>query len=882
MSVDDACRLVAGAQRCVLLVGSGVSARLELQADPEPRAASSDLQRAIAELRAGTGSGGSGVAALAARLAAAQRLVRVYTDDVRPLAAAPSEQQAGVDARTVCIHGRIDEFACRACAATGRMTQAALDAAGSGAEVACGACQACGPLATGPEDAAAAFVPSIHRAQCSERAALAMARADAAARIDLLLVLGAPAAGSEAWGGLLHALAASAARTIAVGETALDGVETIAMDAGAFAQYLLNADGGDGGSHGGLQGPQGLQDHQSQNHQPRPGGRRAKGRGRDKTSLTHLLGFRLPARVPPPPGLGRPRRRAAEGPVSERQAEASRKAFINANFRFVLRARHWSSFMAVGERPDMQLRAEWIERVLMPVAGGDSVTCPICLSCPTAARITKCGHVFCLPCIMRHQSYGAERCPVCWCAISADALLPVHPWAVRYDIGAGGSAGPAGLAAGAPIAMRLMKRQRGTTTCLPRRSSPACAASAAAAATATRFPWTFTEGALPFARVMLAASAYSAAEYERELHELRRARDAEDAGSEPRLFIEAALASVEDALQSARAPGPAEARLEAQALAAQAEAESGSPAEPAASGSDGASDNRSDSSSSSSGDDDDDDFIYFYQADDGQHVYMHPLHVRILAHDRGGYAELPDAVELRVRHAVESVVTDEVRRRMRFLGHLSLRCEVVIVEPELKHAVSRETLDAFRPQLAHHDRQHAARARAAALDEARAEAMAAAAQAAAAQAAADADAEMLAYSSAAASGAEAAASDFPALGDAAPPTPSPGSARAQPPRTTITTAAAGALWPRHPPPQANGAYSGLWDEFERAAAATTTAAPADEYDAPDHYEDQYDDLDDIAVATKDAPTHSAGGRKRHGRKKEVKLVLAGSNMRRSR
>jgi len=55
--------------------------------------------------------------------------------------------------------------------------------------------------------------------------------------------------------------------------------------------------------------------------------------------------------------------------------------------------------------------------------------CPICLDTPCAARITKCGHIYCWPCILHyleldHRSW--RKCPICHEAIHKSDLK-------RYD-----------------------------------------------------------------------------------------------------------------------------------------------------------------------------------------------------------------------------------------------------------------------------------------------------------------------------------------------------------------------------------------------------------------------------------------------------------------
>ncbi|KAI8323835.1 hypothetical protein GQ54DRAFT_257617, partial [Martensiomyces pterosporus] len=194
----------------------------------------------------------------------------------------------------------------------------------------------------------------------------------------------------------------------------------------------------------------------------------------------------------------------------------------------------------------------------MPVTG-ETVSCPICLSPPVAARVTKCGHVFCFPCVLRYLSMDSEKgadtkkCPICWEPIAGDDLLPVHFWTARYqskiaDGSASSSAEPmrhgpkdasdesSGLHAGTRVTMRLMKRLRGSTICLPRSTATLLFANGLGEHTKARddgekanskltfesyhFPWTFTKGALPFAKFMLADHEYCKGEYGRELVEL--------------------------------------------------------------------------------------------------------------------------------------------------------------------------------------------------------------------------------------------------------------------------------------------------------------------------------------------------------------------------
>ena len=58
----------------------------------------------------------------------------------------------------------------------------------------------------------------------------------------------------------------------------------------------------------------------------------------------------------------------------------------------------------------------------------DVETCPICLDSFKCARITKCGHCFCLTCLIRHIQYSAlQDRPKCPCCSASLHLVDVRP-----------------------------------------------------------------------------------------------------------------------------------------------------------------------------------------------------------------------------------------------------------------------------------------------------------------------------------------------------------------------------------------------------------------------------------------------------------------------
>ncbi|MBE7182677.1 MAG: hypothetical protein INR71_15970, partial [Terriglobus roseus] len=74
---------------------------------------------------------------------------------------------------------------------------------------------------------------------------------------------------------------------------------------------------------------------------------------------------------------------------------------------------------------DADVHLDWNQVLQILVSSrSQQVACPICLSHPTAPRMSKCGHIACLTCLLRYkQADDVEKihgkgpkwvkCPIC-------------------------------------------------------------------------------------------------------------------------------------------------------------------------------------------------------------------------------------------------------------------------------------------------------------------------------------------------------------------------------------------------------------------------------------------------------------------------------------
>jgi len=97
-------------------------------------------------------------------------------------------------------------------------------------------------------------------------------------------------------------------------------------------------------------------------------------------------------------------------------------------------------------------------------------------------------------------------------------------------------------------------------------------------------------------------------------------------------------------------------------------------------------------------------FFYFYQADDGQHIYLNPVNAKCLLKEYGSWENCPATICTKIIELEYYTMNEEIRKRWRYLSHLPISCEFTVMELDLKPIVSKETYDIFSDQLAKRQR----------------------------------------------------------------------------------------------------------------------------------------------------------------------------------
>ncbi|KAJ7309502.1 hypothetical protein JRQ81_007547 [Phrynocephalus forsythii] len=464
--------------------------------------------------------------------------------------------------------------------------------------------------------------------------------------------------------------------------------------------------------------------------------------GPKKISLNHLLNFTFEPRGQAShlDGSGRgswgKRNRWGSKPFSK-------EMFLQANCQFVVCDDQ--DYTVHFTDPDTLVNWDFVEQVR--ICSHEVPSCPICLYPPTAAKITRCGHIFCWPCILHYLSLSEKtwsKCPICYSSIHKKDLksvvaLETHQYAI-----------------GDTITMQLMRREKGVLVALPK-SKPTHVEQPIHLGDEEHSQYSkllLASKAQVLQQVILEEKAALLRQYQEDkdtpeacfieaaIQELKdregglmpekhtdsdvtRATEAmEELGVREVSGREAAVASSqeqkcvvqyvsafdEEILESPPVdltrvvPSASEMEEDVVEVAAAAAAEESGqdPADLSETACAPAAEPAPETSkrplccgrTSSSP------FYYFYQAEDGQCLFLHPVNVRCLIQEYGSLESSPEKITATVVEISGHSMTEDVRQRHRYLCHLPLTCEFSICELALKPPlISKETLEMFSDDI---------------------------------------------------------------------------------------------------------------------------------------------------------------------------------------
>lgn len=478
-----------------------------------------------------------------------------------------------------------------------------------------------------------------------------------------------------------------------------------------------------------------------------------------QTSITHLMNFSLPPRPQYHAPLHRSTRRNPTWGLGSRYHAVDKARYVHANYRFIVNPQR--SYHAQAANADVHLDWDSVLQVLAS-AQTQASSCPICLSMPVAPRMARCGHIFCLSCLIRYMHSTDDEnpvpekkprwknCPICWDTIYVSETRPV-----RWFTGQEGDL----PVEGGDVVLRLVKREPGSTLALPRDGAESLGPD-------EDVPWYHAAEVADYARIMKGGEDYMLSQYDAEIEDLKRQEQEDELlFGDDTTWTQKAIAGIRDAKEKIKGIGnpPDISRLPAEKKPArdpikfeappdgvpemyayQRAAKSGksSSAESVAPSSPGPTTASDPAATPSTSVDTDKlsgaiaslnvDRTFgaeskrrdpgtgkvpavserpkdanvphtpdqpFYFYQALPHFYLAPLDIRILKAAFGDFSSFPATILPRVEHiSTGHIVDNELRKRAKYLGHLPYGCEVNFLECDWTDLVQPEVLERFRPE----------------------------------------------------------------------------------------------------------------------------------------------------------------------------------------
>lgn len=430
--------------------------------------------------------------------------------------------------------------------------------------------------------------------------------------------------------------------------------------------------------------------------------------GSKKQSLNHLLNFHYTPRE-----RDQPIRFSKTGNMRSyvKKVTYNKEQYLQANCQFVVRA--GEDYTPLLATPDHLV--DWAKIEQVHNFSSEEPQCPICLYPPVAAKMTKCGHIYCWPCILHYLALSDKawrKCPICYDAIHVPdlrscVLKPYHSYVV-----------------GEFVTFQLMRRQK---------SSMKVEIASEGEKKNLEIP-TFNSnlGNTILTKLLLAGTPEILTVIDREQRELENQMVVDGIDCPENIFVQQALEQLKERkenVSSGKITSPQPARLSEcsseEASEAAAEENASEPTrieEAVAVDHPSRADFMIDEDSNFTLSDIDivptlscatSDYYHFYQSTDGQPLFLHSMNTRMLQAMYGSLDKSPHQITGKIVHKDSSSMSEDLRKRLKYLQHLPICTQFEVVEVEFQQGViAPEVLAQFKDEVNHRrkDRQKRARA----------------------------------------------------------------------------------------------------------------------------------------------------------------------------
>lgn len=379
-----------------------------------------------------------------------------------------------------------------------------------------------------------------------------------------------------------------------------------------------------------------------------------------------------------------------------------KEQYLQANCQFIVKEDVKYDYKPFTISPDTLV--EWDQVVKVLISSCEEIQCPICLYPPKAAKMTKCGHIYCFSCMLHYLSLSDKtwrKCPICYESVYLNDLKSTtskhnHTTYKVGDI----------------ISMELMKREKGSLFVNRANETNSIVA----------FPsYTDIKDSSTFSKLIMANKNEIIKIIEQERYELdfQLAEDGIDCPES--IFVHQALdilnemqKKIDDELQSQYDNAKEQQLLENYSKSTENQYSE-----------EGMSDLASNFSTSDDYEfcnesviDEDCDltvgdidivaeassapskYFYYYQAPHSQNVFLHSVNSKMLQLMYGSLEKSPQEIRGKIVQIECCTMNEDLRKRLKYLQHLPVSSVFEVIEIEFEHGtISRDVHDLFKGEL---------------------------------------------------------------------------------------------------------------------------------------------------------------------------------------
>ncbi|KAG4304387.1 hypothetical protein PORY_002097 [Pneumocystis oryctolagi] len=413
-----------------------------------------------------------------------------------------------------------------------------------------------------------------------------------------------------------------------------------------------------------------------------------------KISLTHLFNFSYPqSTYNSQLSMHSNYRNTKKRKKSEHNYHSKGKEhFINSNYRFIVNP--YENYRLQMLDPDVPIPWKNIFQILISRLM-QHTTCSICLEEDSIApRMTKCGHIFCLHCIISYfESKNKEsdkhikyiKCPICFDTVYIADLKPIR-W---YD-----NISPELPIEGKEIRLHLFIRKHGYFSAFP-------CENVSKSMDEEDIPWYFEPDVLDYSRIMKASENYMIKEMNDEIKQLQRIK--EDKKTDIELIdgsIDKTIYYIQQSILSFEKISNDYENFHTERTSIEPETNTEKSLQKMFKELHLQDDVLEASTESSHNNIQKNNSYLFYRPQIITHYYLSILDIKILKTAFGDYTLFPLNIIARVENiSTGHIVDDELRRRTKYLSHLPYGCEISFLECDWSNIIDESILQKFDHEI---------------------------------------------------------------------------------------------------------------------------------------------------------------------------------------